>query len=302
LIKISVIVPSFNQAQYLDQALYSLTSQAYDNLELIVIDGGSTDRSVEIIKRYAPQISYWVSEPDRGQTHAINKGLKHCTGDVWSYLNSDDLLTPGSLAIVDQHFQSDPTLQWLGGVSETFGENGTLGHVAPQSPAQKIDYLTPWHRENQYVVPCSNVSFMHLSILERVGNFDESYDYSMDIEYYTRVVFQAGIEPTLIPDILGRWRWHQQSKTFQKGLAYGFREDEVKIAKHYSSYLTPQEQVRLQQHIRDQERWLVSRRAIALKQVGQTQAALTELIKGVQHYPALLLFRPWYGAIRRCLV
>lgn len=267
-----------------------------------MIDGGSTDGSVEIIKRYAPQISYWVSEPDRGQTHAINKGLDRCTGEVWSYLNSDDLLTPSSLAIVAQHFEANPKLQWLGGVSDVFDENGKRGDVTPQRPSQKIDYLTPWQREHQYVVPCSNVSFMHRSILEQVGNFDESYDYSMDIEYYTRVVFQAGIEPTLIPDVLGGWRWHQQSKTFQIGLAYGFRQDEVKIAKQYSSYLTLQEQVRLQQHIRTQELWLVSRRAMALKKTGQTQAALSELIKGVQYYPGLLVFRPWYGAIRRCLV
>ena len=120
MLKISVVIPSFNQAAYLDQALDSLTSQAYQNLELIVIDGGSTDESVQIIQRYANQIHYWVSEPDRGQTHAINKGLEHCTGEVWSYLNSDDLLTPGSLAIVAQHFESNPEMQWLGGVSEVF--------------------------------------------------------------------------------------------------------------------------------------------------------------------------------------
>lgn len=299
MLKISVIVPSFNQAQYLDQALYSLTSQAYDNLELIVIDGGSTDESVEIIKRYAPQISYWVSEPDRGQTHAINKGLERCTGEVWSYLNSDDLLTPGSLAIVAQHFESNPELQWLGGVSEVFDQNGHRGYVTPQTPSQKVDYLTPWQRDHQYVVPCSNVSFMRREILEAVGYFDESYDYSMDIEYYTRVVFSLGIEPTLIPQVLGRWRWHEQSKTFQKGLAYGFREDEVRIAKQYLKALTVQEQAWLQKQIREQECWLVTRRAIVHRNQGQRRAAIGELLQGLKRFPDLLTFRPWYGALRR---
>jgi glycosyltransferase involved in cell wall biosynthesis len=301
LLKISVIVPSFNQAVYLDQALHSLTSQAYENLELIVIDGGSTDGSVQVIQRYANQIHYWVSEPDRGQTHAINKGLKHCTGDVWSYLNSDDLLTPGSLVIVAQYFEADPNLMWLGGVSDTFDETGTLGCVAPQHPTNKIDYLTPWQRQHQYVLPCSNVSFMRREILEAVGDFDESYDYSMDIEYYTRVVFKLGIEPTLIPHVLGRWRWHEQSKTFQKGLAYGFREDEVRIAKQYLKALPEQEQVVLQKQIREQECWLVTRRAMVCRNSGQRRAAIAELLQGLTRFPDLLTFRPWYGALRRLI-
>ncbi len=95
--KISLVTPSYNQAAYLEQTIRSVLDQGYPNLEYVIIDGGSTDGSVEIIKRYERHLKYWVSEKDKGQTDALNKGITHCTGDVFGYINSDDLLYPRSL-------------------------------------------------------------------------------------------------------------------------------------------------------------------------------------------------------------
>lgn len=98
--KISVITPSYNQAQFVEATLQSVLDQNYPNLEYIVIDGGSTDGSAEIIERYADQLTYWVSEKDSGQSQAINKGLRRATGDILCWLNSDDTFLPGTLAFV----------------------------------------------------------------------------------------------------------------------------------------------------------------------------------------------------------
>src|SRR3990172_5374162 len=105
--RISLVTPSFNQAAYLEETIASVLAQGYANLDFIVIDGGSNDGSVDIIRRHERWLSYWVSEPDRGQSHAINKGWRHSTGELWTWLNSDDVLTPGTLAAVAAAFSRD---------------------------------------------------------------------------------------------------------------------------------------------------------------------------------------------------
>src|ERR1044071_6876404 len=94
-LKLSIITPSFNQGRFLEETILSVLNQGYEPLEYIVIDGGSTDESVSIIRRYEDKIDYWVSEKDRGQVHAINKGLERATGDILAFINSDDVYFPG---------------------------------------------------------------------------------------------------------------------------------------------------------------------------------------------------------------
>lgn len=111
--KISIVTPSFNQAQYLEETILSILNQNYPNLEYIVIDGGSTDGSVDIIRQYEDQLAYWISEPDKGQYNGINKGFTRSTGEIMPWLNSDDKLAPGALSVVASIFSAFPQIEWL---------------------------------------------------------------------------------------------------------------------------------------------------------------------------------------------
>jgi len=140
--KISIVTPSFNQGAYLEATLRSLLAQNYPDLELIVIDGGSSDQSVEIIRRYASSISYWESEKDRGQSHALNKGFAHLHGEVWSWLNSDDLLEPGVLRRVADEFRQHPKAGVVYGDCLYVDEDGeTVIEKFPGEPYSRLRHL-----------------------------------------------------------------------------------------------------------------------------------------------------------------
>src|SRR5260370_41540231 len=113
--KLSIVTPSFNQGKFIEETILSVLDQEYANLEYIIIDGGSTDETVKVIKRYEKHLAYWVSEKDRGQVHAINKGIAKTTGDVFGFLNSDDLYLPGTFAAVEQTFYNLPLKEMVCG-------------------------------------------------------------------------------------------------------------------------------------------------------------------------------------------
>jgi glycosyltransferase involved in cell wall biosynthesis len=300
MIRISIIIPSYNQGHYIEDTLRSVLDQNYPALELIVMDGGSTDGTVEILKRHADRIAHWESTRDRGQSHAINKGLARCTGEVWAYLNSDDLLCSGSLARVAELFKN-PAVDWIAGVSSIFDDRGDRGEVRPRPPACTKEILTPWKRTVEYVFPCSNVNFMRRSIYERLGGFDESYHYSMDMELYTRARF-AGYLMTVVPEVLGRWRWHAESKTVREGNAYRFLEEELRIADLFADRLSDRDREELRKEIAEQRRWFFVRRALNENPNGARWRKLCRLFSDCARYPSLLTFRPWLGAVRKQLI
>src|SRR5688572_2633651 len=143
--KISIITPSYNQGEYIEKTILSVLEQNYPNLEYIIIDGGSTDNSTEIIRKYADRITYWISEPDKGQSDAINKGLKLATGDIVNWLNSDDYYEPGALFKVAEAF-NNPEVNVFAGRSHLFTGVDTIVYdsqgtdIYPENLAKTIGW------------------------------------------------------------------------------------------------------------------------------------------------------------------
>jgi glycosyltransferase involved in cell wall biosynthesis len=191
--KITIITPSYNQGQYLEETIRSVLLQNYPNLEYIIIDGGSNDNSVEIIQKYSEYITYWVSEPDRGQTHALNKGIERATGDILAYLNSDDYYLPGTLFKVAEYFLKFPKTDLLHGRCCYVNEQGKkigeqFGNI--QSLVEILDLWGVWWQQRQFVQP---EVFWSRQITNRVGKFREDLHYVMDYDYWCKILQSGGI-------------------------------------------------------------------------------------------------------------
>jgi len=202
---ISIVTPSFNQGRYLEETIRSILLQGYPQLEHIVIDGGSRDESVAIIKKYERWLSYWVTESDRGQAHAINKGLARCTGEIFNWINSDDYLMPGALGKIATAFRDEADA--VAGTVLNFDENGWEEPLVPaRLEAEKLaayDASAQWHQPGLW---------LRRENLLSSGYLDESYDYSFDFDMTIRCLsmFPRVVE---IPDVLVHFRLHPQSKT-----------------------------------------------------------------------------------------
>lgn len=203
---ISIVVPNYNNGGTLDKTLQSLVDQNYPQLEIIVVDGGSTDNSLEIIKEFEPHIAWWVSEKDAGQSNAINKGFARCTGDIVNWLCSDDLLTPGALHIVGKCFAKSPNIDVLVGGSHTIFTNGKNKPLTKINIVKKINSLVGGTKisfingQNQSFVRTVSVKqielmpvrnpipqpscFYRRRLLTRSQPVDESYHYAMDFELW----------------------------------------------------------------------------------------------------------------------
>lgn len=226
--KISIVTPSFNQAEFLEETLCSVLFQRYPNLEYIVIDGGSTDGSVEILERYADRLAYWVSEPDRGQAHAINKGLEKATGDILAYLNSDDVYLPNALATVAQAFTS-PGVRWVTGQGLHFGATEGTYEFPPRVPRDPVEWL-------KYCPIYQPATFWHRSLYEKYGPFDESFHYTMDYEYWVRLKF-GGEDCVYVPRPLAAFRYHESSKTVSQ--TDRFEPERRRLREKYLALLPP---------------------------------------------------------------
>jgi glycosyltransferase involved in cell wall biosynthesis len=202
--RISVITPSYNQGAFLEAALESVLSQGYPNLEYIVIDGGSTDDSRAIIERYAPRLAYWVSERDKGQTDAINKGFARATGEVMGWLNSDDLLLPGSLHAIGVAFRDEA-------VNAVCGFRRLIEHDGKQGP-NWIRGLPRRHHLQRRNILAQETVYWRRDVWEKLGALDTDLRFCMDYEYWLRML-AAGYQFKLLPHYVGGFRFHEDSKT-----------------------------------------------------------------------------------------
>jgi glycosyltransferase involved in cell wall biosynthesis len=200
--KISIITPSFNQGNFIEETILSVLNQNYPNVEYIIIDGGSTDNTIEIIKKYEQKISYWVSEPDKGQTHAINKGLTQSGGSIFAYLNSDDCYYPGTLKLVAESFinQKDNSKLLIHGYCNHGADFEKLLH---KNPGVISSEFTVKHLVMGYgLVPQPSVFWSANNL-----RFNEELEFCMDHDYWYKLLKNA-YTPINIPEVLSFYREH----------------------------------------------------------------------------------------------
>lgn len=216
---ISIIVPTLNQALFLEEALRSILLQGWPSVELIVIDGGSSDGSVDILRRYDDCLAYWITEPDSGQTAAINKGLRHATGEWIGWLNSDDIYFPHTFEVVADLVAKHPGSEWIVGatayLSGSLEEIGVfepiVGSLVREGLSRWLDFACSKRTKTGLPQPSS---FWTRRLQEEVGPLDESFSLAMDHELWVRFA-RHGHEPLLSGARLAGFRFHEQQKTWQ---------------------------------------------------------------------------------------
>ena len=188
--RVSIVTPSYNQGQFLEETIRSVLLQGYPDLEYIIIDGGSTDESLDIIKKYEPWLSGWVSESDCGQSHAINKGLKRSTGEFWAWLNSDDIYMPGII------FRSIKALQENSKVAVVYGDGLWINedsipiHVYRSGPLDARSLLTG---ASGHGIPQAT-AFMRREAVESVGGLNEKLNMAMDYDLWIKLSFHYDLQ------------------------------------------------------------------------------------------------------------
>ncbi len=206
--RISVVTCSYNQGMFIEETIRSVLLQDYPNLEYFIIDGGSRDNSVEVIKKYAAYIDSWVSEKDRGQSHAVNKGLAHCNGDIFTWINSDDVMAPGALRAVARSWLDHPNRIIAGG-TVFFNSAGIIEESKARGLTLK-NFVRFWETED--LGWCQPSTFVPLQALRQVGCLREDLHHAMDYIMLTELMAR-GIEVSYVDQILSRFRMHADSKT-----------------------------------------------------------------------------------------
>lgn len=236
---ISIITPSLQQGAFLEATIRSVLEQDYPSIEYLVIDGGSTDETLSILKKYESRLAYWVSEPDQGQPHAINKGLRRATGEIVAYLNSDDRYLPGTLwiaaSLLRNASETGPEGQWLVGAAIHGYPDGHTTRWIPEAPREPW-----WNVAFPWAVP-QVACFWRRSLFERVGLFREDLQYCFDTEFQVRLAL-AGYSPILVTKDLAQRVLHPACKGMREPRR--FREEQQRFYAIFQEHLGPSDRAR----------------------------------------------------------
>lgn len=216
---VSLVTPSYNQAHYLEETMRSVLDQDYGNIEYIVIDGSSSDGSVELIRKYEDRLAYWVSEPDRGQADAINKGWSRCTGEIVAFLNSDDTYLPGALSHVVEAFRANPTAGVVYGQARWVTAEGV--------PVQSTrTFVTAQQMLDRFLSLPQPATFVRRQVLDRLGLLDASFHFALEGEFFIRAL--GSFDSVALPETLATMRLHARAKSVSAGS--GFAPEILRIA------------------------------------------------------------------------
>ena len=218
--KISIVTPNYNYGQFIEQTIRSVLLQGYPNLEYIIIDGGSTDSSIEVIRKYEEWLTFWISEPDGGQTEAINKGFAKATGEIVTWLCSDDLLLPQALYAVACQFNKEQEAKVVVGRCRRVYLNNKKKSWIGKPTITAINRIPVNHAFSQ------SACFFSRKLLDRSPGLDESYHYAMDLELWA--YFKSrGAAWKVIDDLLSVYQIHARNKTSRDGIKITYELEHV---------------------------------------------------------------------------
>jgi glycosyltransferase involved in cell wall biosynthesis len=202
---VSIITPSFNHAHFIEATIRSVLMQDYPHIEYLVVDGGSNDGTVDVIKKYADKLAWWVSEKDKGQTDAINKGFARAKGDILAWLNSDDTYEPGVVSAAVKYLQEHPRVGMVYGDCNFINEHG---NVIGRFNSAQTDYRLL--RQGYAHIP-QQTMFFRRELWEQVGPLDPSFYFAMDYDLWTRIAARSEIK--YVPQTWANFRLHTSGKT-----------------------------------------------------------------------------------------
>lgn len=227
---VTIVTPSFNQGEFIRATIESVLGQDYPRLEYIIMDGGSTDQTATVVRDYASRLS-WISEPDRGQSHAINKGFRMAKGEIVAWLNSDDVMLPGAISKVVPYFQRDPSVRAVYGEGYLIDREGRITGRFPHTrpfDLWRLVYLS------DYIL--QQTVYFDRRIFSEIGYLDENLHYTMDWDILIRIGKRYGL--TYIPEFLGCLREYPEAKSFSGGAAR-MREIARLLRKHTGRLIAP---------------------------------------------------------------
>ena len=276
--RVTIVTPSYNQGQFLEMTIRSVLLQGYPNLEFIVIDGGSSDNSIEIIRKYESWLAYWVSEKDQGQSNAINKGFTQATGNIFAYLNSDDFYEPEAFHACALAFEAGH--EWIVGQVRCWHKDA--GYMPfPVLPGKNI---TRWFLCN----PIAQAGcFWSARLHHKTGCFREDLNYQLDYEFWLRLRFVLKIKPFFIKKLIAIYRLHPHSKTMAHSRAFGAEIRDVRV--QYQHFLNHGQRVWLRiarRHRRAREHGSM---AVSLVKKKEIRAAISQLSAAFRAWPLFVI-------------
>jgi glycosyltransferase involved in cell wall biosynthesis len=216
--RVSIVTPSFNQSSYLEQTMLSVLGQDHPHIEYVVIDGASTDQSVDIIRKYEDKLAYWVSEKDGGQAEAINKGFAHATGDIVAWLNSDDYYLPGAISAAVKVFEENPEVILVYGNMLAVDEDGETFNALNYKQLTLEDLLC-------FQIIGQPAVFMRRSALQKTNGLDTTFHFLLDHHLWIRLAQQGRI--LHVPQLWAAARYHPEAKN--RAQASGFGKEAFRI-------------------------------------------------------------------------